>query len=95
MAGIQYNPSVDTVKLGKTLENMSSALAKIVKKFISSKINLPCRFTNEETRFISLKDLSCILRCKRIFRQYVKFHTFSILATQLTRAVKNTKGMKL
>ena len=48
------------------------------------KWNLPCRFY-EETRFISFKDLSCILRSKRIFRQHVKFHGFSIPATQLTR----------
>ena len=31
-------PSLDTVKLGKTLKNMGSALAKIVKKFIFSKM---------------------------------------------------------
>ena len=31
-------PSVDTVKLGKTLKNMGSILAKIVKKFIFSKM---------------------------------------------------------
>ena len=43
-----------------------------------------CQFTNEETHFISFKDLSCILRSKRIFRQYLRFPAFSILATQLT-----------
>ena len=31
-------PSVDTVKLGKTIKNMGNALAKIVKKFIFSKV---------------------------------------------------------
>ena len=38
-----------------------------------------------ERGFISYKDLSCILRSKRMFRQHVKFHAFSILATELTR----------
>ena len=37
MAVIQDNP-VDTVKLGKTIKNMGNALAKIVKKFIFSKM---------------------------------------------------------
>ena len=32
-------PSVDTVKLGKTLKNMGSVFAKIVKKSIFSKMN--------------------------------------------------------
>ena len=31
-------PSLDTVKLGKTLKNMGNALAKIVKKFFFSKM---------------------------------------------------------
>ena len=31
-------PTVDTVKLGKTLKNMNNVLAKIVKKFIFSKM---------------------------------------------------------
>ena len=61
------------------------SLQKLRKISFLVKWNLPCRFTNEETRFISFKDLSCILRSKRIFRQYLKFHAFSILATQLTR----------
>ena len=71
------------MKLGKTVKNMGNVLAKIVKKSIFSKMRLN-QFTNVETRFISFKDLSCILRSKRIFRQYLKFHAFSILATQLT-----------
>ena len=33
-------PSVGTMKLGKTLKNMGNVLAKIVKKFIFSKIKL-------------------------------------------------------
>ena len=32
-------PSVDTVKLGKTLKNMGNVFAKIVKKSIFSKMN--------------------------------------------------------
>ena len=31
-------PSADTVKLGKTLKNMDNVLAKVVKKFIFSKM---------------------------------------------------------
>ena len=62
---------------------MGNVLAKIVKKSIFSKIKLN-QFTSEETRLISFKELSCILRSKRIFRQYLKFRVFSILATQLT-----------
>ena len=37
-SGDSRYPSVDTVKLGKTLKTMDNALAKIVKKFIFSKI---------------------------------------------------------
>ena len=33
-------PSVDTMKLGKTVKNMGSVLAKIVKKSIFSKMKL-------------------------------------------------------
>ena len=33
-------PSVDTVKLGKTLKNMDNVLAKIVKKSIFSKMEI-------------------------------------------------------
>ena len=39
---LQIPPSVGTMKLGKIVKNMSSVLAKIVKKkSIFSKINLP------------------------------------------------------
>ena len=76
--------SADTVKLGKTLWAMP--LQKLWRSpFLVVKRNLTCRFTSEETGFISFEDLSCILRSRRIFRQYLKFHAFSILATQLTR----------
>ena len=61
------------------------SLQKLWKSLFLVKWKFPCRFTNEETRFISFKDLSCFVRSKRFFRQYVKFHAFSILATQLTR----------
>ena len=71
------------MKLGKTLKSMDNVLAKIEKKSIFSKIK-PISLTNEEMYFISFRDLSCILRSKRIFMQYLKFYAFSILATQLT-----------
>ena len=61
------------------------SLQELWKSLFLVKSNLPCRFTNEEMRFITFKDLPCILRSKRIFRQYVKLHAFSTLATQLTR----------
>ena len=78
-------PSVDTVKLGKTLKNMGNFFAKIVKSSFLIKQNWRFRFTNEETRIIFFKDLSCTLWSKRISRQYLKFYAFSILAIQLTR----------
>ena len=71
------------MKLGKTLKNMDNVLAKIEKKSIFSKIK-PISLTNEEMHFIFFRDLSSILRSKCIFMQYLKFHAFSILATQLT-----------
>ena len=38
---LQIHPSVDTMKLRKTLKNMGNVLAKIVEKPIFSKMNLP------------------------------------------------------
>ena len=64
---------------------MGNVLAKIVKTFIFSKMNLPCWFTNEETGFISFKDLSC--RSTRIFRQQV----IEILATQNRIEISNNR----
>ena len=84
-SGDSRYPSVDTVKLGKTLKNTGKALTKIVNNSILLNRISSCRFTNEETRFISFKDLSCILSSKLIFRQYLKFHALSVLATKVTR----------
>ena len=72
-------------EIRKDFQKCGSVLAKIVKSLVFVKLNLPCRFNNEETCFISFKDLPCTLRSKHIFRQYIIFHAFSILATQLAR----------
>ena len=47
---------------------MGNVLAKIMKKFIFSKMEFALPVSNEETHFISFKDLSCFLRSKRILR---------------------------
>ena len=75
---------IDTVNLGKALINIGMFFQKLQKSPFLVKLNLSFRFTIEETCFISFKDLSCILISKRIFKQCLKFHVFSILATQLT-----------
>ena len=46
---------------------MDNVLAKIVKKSIFSEMKL----TIEEMRFISFKDLSCILRSSNAFSVYI------------------------
>ena len=83
------------MKLGKTVKNMGNVLAKIVKKSIFSKMRLN-QFTNVETRFISFKDLSCISRSKRIFRQYLKCLLYSCnSANWFLDELKEYRGMKL
>ena len=71
------------MKLGKTLKNMGNALAKILIKSILSKMKLTSLLMKKRASFPS-KICPVFLRSKRIFRQYLKFHAFSILATQLT-----------
>ena len=71
---------------------------KIVKSPFLVKYDFSCRFTKKETHFIPFKDLSCILTSELIFRQWLKFHGFSIFVTQPTgfqMSCNNTKGMKL
>ena len=46
-------PSVDTMKLGKTLKNMSNVLAKPVKKSIFSKKRLASLLMKKRTSFPS------------------------------------------
>ena len=71
------------MKLGKTLKNMGNVLAKIMKKSIFSKMKLTSLLMKKRASFPS-NIFPVFLRPKRIFRQCLKFHAFSILATQLT-----------
>ena len=77
------NPSVGTIKLGKILKNMGNVLPKIVKKSIFSKMKLTSLLMKKRASFPS-RIYPVFLRSKLIFRQYLKFHVFSILAIQLT-----------
>ena len=80
---LQMPSSVGTMKLEKTHKNVDSVLPKIVKKSIFSKMKLTSLLMKKHASFPS-KICPDFLRSKRIFRQYLKFHAFSILETQLT-----------
>ena len=71
------------MKLGKALKNMGNVLAKIVKNSIFSKMKLISLLIEKRASFPS-KICPVFSRSKLIFRQYLKVHAFSILATQLT-----------
>ena len=78
-------PLCRNCKISKDSKKHGQCLCKNCEIVIFTKIKFELPLTNEETRFASFKDLSCILRSKRIFRQYLKFHVFSFLPTLLTR----------
>ena len=80
--GMNLYSSVDTMKLGKTFKNVGNFLAKIVKKSIFSKMKLAGLLMKKHTSFPS--KICRVLRSKRTFKQYLKFHAFSILEIQLT-----------
>ena len=72
-------PSVDTVKLEKTLKNMSNILAKIVKKSIFSKIklaNLPMK------KCTSIRSKIC----PAFYDLVTHFHAFYRLAVRIQKA---------
>ena len=94
MAGILDIPLYTLWNQERLSKIWAMSLQKLWKSSFLVKWNLPCRFTNKETHFISFKDLSCIWRSKPIFRQYLKFHAFSILATQLTRWVVRIQNFR-
>ena len=71
------------MKLGKTLKNMGNVLAKIVKKSIFSTMKFTSLLMKKRASFPS-KICPVFLRSTSILRQYLKFHAFFILATQLT-----------
>ena len=58
-------------------------LTMSLQKSIFSKMKLTSLLMKKRASFPS-KICPVFLRSKRIFRQYLKFHAFSILATQLT-----------
>ena len=76
-------PSVGTMKLRKTLKHMGNISGKIVKKCIFNKMKLTSLLMKKRVSFLS-KTCPVFVRSTRILRQYLTFHTFSVLATQLT-----------